>query len=136
MTESRIVEFFYVQYVPNVVGDERICIAAVTIDPDGICTMALVADWQTRVRCFDPDSDLTVLGALLREIQMRLLVPGERSEMIRQMEDSFSNVIQVSERRSCSVPDRFQSAEAFAHALLHEPFKPLPQFAPLTAVSM
>lgn len=129
MTASRNVEILYMYYVPNVVIDERICIAAVTIDPTGICTMALAADWQTRVRSFDPKSDLTFLEALLKEIEMRLLSPDERSKMIRRMEDSFSNVIQVSQRRSCKLPDGFKGAEDFSRTLLEESSKMFKQFA-------
>jgi hypothetical protein len=44
-----------------------------------------------------------MLEALLGEMQDRLSCEGTRSEMIRLMEDSFSNVLQLSQRRICPI---------------------------------
>jgi hypothetical protein len=59
-----------------------------------------------------------MLDASLREIKARLLSKVERSEMIRQMEESFSNVVQVSKRKGCLVADKRDAVEAFARSLL------------------
>jgi Protein of unknown function (DUF3037) len=127
MAGSCNVEYFFLLYVPNVVSGESIAIAAILIDStdleNGICTMSFAADWQARVRVFDPDSDLEMLRALLTEIKDRLLSRDERAEMIRQMEDSFSNVIQVSQRRKCPVAPSPETFEAFARELLGNTFK-------------
>jgi Protein of unknown function (DUF3037) len=94
MTGSTNIEYCLVQYVPNVVRDERISIAAIFIDSsdlqNGFCTVSFAQDWQNKVHLFDPDSDLEMLRALLAEIRGRLLSTSERSDMIRQLEDSFS----------------------------------------------
>jgi len=47
---------------------------------------------------------MEMLGSLLTEIRERLLSKEQRSDMIRQLEDSFSNVVQVSQRRNVRPP--------------------------------
>lgn len=123
MAKLSNIEYFVLQYVPNVANDKSIAIAAILIGSradlkKGICAMSVAADWQTQVRLLDPDSDLEMLGALLTEIKDRLLSKAERSDMIRQLEDSFSNVIQVSPRRKCPIVPSPESIEVFARELL------------------
>jgi hypothetical protein len=103
------VEYCVLHYVPNtVIRDERVSVAAIftnSSEPGNkICTMICAANWQTKVRGLDPDADLAMLDALLKEIGERLQSPSERSDMIRQIEESFSNAVWVSQRRKCSVP--------------------------------
>jgi hypothetical protein len=116
------VEYCFLRYVPNVIRDEGVSIGAIFIDPAdierGICKIHFAADWQTNVRFVDPDADLEMLKALLTEIRDRLVTEGERSDMIRQLEDSFSNVIQISERQECPVAPRPEAIDTFARELL------------------
>src|ERR1700722_6919945 len=93
-TTSTSVEYCFLNYVPNVVSNEGVSIAAIVFSPRdleaGVCAMIYAPSWQTRVRVLDPDADLETLEALLLEIRDRLLSPSDRSDMIHQMEDSFS----------------------------------------------
>jgi len=122
MLESSTIEYCLLRYVPNVVSNEGVSIAVIFIDAsdlqNGTCAMSLAADWPNKVRLLDPDSDLAMLAALLGEIRDRLLSPTERVDMIHQLEDSFSNGIQVSERRKCMVPLEPKSIDTVALALL------------------
>ena len=122
MTTSTTVEYCFLHYVPNVAADKSISIAAIFIDPtnldDGICTVCIAANWQTEVQLLDPDSDLEMLEALLKEIQDRLLSRSERYGVIRQLEDSFSNVVQISHRRKCPIAPCPEALDAFARELL------------------
>ena len=67
MTTSSNVEYFFLQYVPNVVSGEGVSMAAVFIDPtdldQGICRVCVAGDWQTKfgisipmltLRCWRP----------------------------------------------------------------------------------
>jgi hypothetical protein len=122
MTESSD-EYCLLYYVPNVLSDKSVSIAAIIFfnssDPvNGVCTMICAPDWQTEVRALDPDTDLEMLEALLTEIRGRLLSPGHRFDMIRQLEDSFSNVVQVSQRRKYPTARDSETVGAFAHRLL------------------
>lgn len=120
MTASSNLEYCVLRYAPNVIGREGVSIAAIFIDPsDQVCATIFVPHWQEIVRLFDPDSDLEMLAAMLSDIRERLLSPGNR-DMLRTIEDSFSNVIQVSERRRCPIAANLGSVEAFAHALLEK----------------
>jgi Protein of unknown function (DUF3037) len=115
-------EYCFLRYVPNVVTDGGVSIAAIFIDPAdterGICEIHFAADWQTKVCFVDPDADLEMLQALLTEIRDRFDSEGERSDMIRQIEDSFSNVIQISERQECPVAPSPEAVETLARKLL------------------
>ncbi len=131
MTPPCNVEYCFLHYVPNVGSDKRISIASILIDPtdleNGICTMSFAADWQTKVRSLDPDGDLEMLEALLVEIRDRLLSKSERSDVIRQLEDSFSNVVQISQRRKCPVVPISETVETFARELLGKTSKMSPK---------
>lgn len=125
MSESCNVEYFLLKYVPNVIEDASILIAAILVDPEdlenGMCTIRVAADWRNKVRFLDPGSDLEILEAILTEIRDQLLSKQQRSEIIRQMEDSFSNVLRVSRRGRCSVAPTPENIEALTWRLLENP---------------
>jgi hypothetical protein len=98
MTASGDVEYIVLRYAPNILSDKYVAIAGILISPGGRRRMICDPGWQSKVRIFDPDADVDMLAALLEEIRCRLLAPGECSEMLRQLEESFSNVLQVSAR--------------------------------------
>jgi hypothetical protein len=122
VTKLRAVEYCLLRYVPNVTGDEGVSIAAIVIDPSnleqGLCTMSIATDWKTRVQVLDPHSDLEMLGALLTEVRERLLSGRERCGMLHQLEDSFSNVVQVSQTRKRVVALSPETIDDFARGLL------------------
>jgi hypothetical protein len=99
MRASRHFEYIILQYVPNILSDENVGIATILISSGDRHPMICDRDWQNKVRILDPNADVDMLGKLLEEIRCRLLSPGESSEMIQQLEDSFSNILQVSARR-------------------------------------
>jgi hypothetical protein len=127
MTTSNDVEYFFLQYVPSIVRGESVSIAAIFIGPidlhEGVCRISIAGDWQTHVRCLDPDADVGMLEAVLTEIRDRLLSNVERSEIIRELEDSFSNALQISQRRKCPVSSTPENIAAFAHELFNKPSK-------------
>jgi hypothetical protein len=113
------IEYLFIEYLPTIDERRSISIAAVLFDADhmehGFFNMTFVPLWQTRVRIFDPNADLEILESLLSEIRDRLLSPLD--EMVRQLEDSFSNNIQVTKRRPGPSNSSPQTVESFAHAL-------------------
>jgi hypothetical protein len=130
MNVARNVEYCVLDYVPNIVRDKSVSIAAIFMDTsdeeNGTCTMTLASDWETQVRLLDPDADLEMVAALLTEIQERLVSPARPSEVIHQLEDSFSNIIQVSERRKCLITRGAETIESFARRLLQKKSKAPP----------
>jgi hypothetical protein len=127
MAESSNLEYCLLHYVPNLLRDKSVSIAAIVFNSgdleNGICTMIYAADWQINVRLLEPNTDLEMLNAVLTEIRNRLLSPSQRSDMIRQMEDSFSNVIQVSQRRKYRFDARPEAIGDFARRLLRKTSK-------------
>lgn len=128
-TTSTSVECCFLNYVPNIVSNEGVSIAAIVFSPRdleaGVCAMIYAPRWQTRVRVLDPDGDVETLEALLSEIRDRLLSPSDRSDMIHQMEDSFSNIVQISPRREHVLDSSPNAMEAFARGLFEQPSKHL-----------
>jgi len=101
----------------------KVSIAAIVFDsgnPDGrSCALAVAGDWRERVRDLDPDSDLEMLGAFLKELRTRLL--DDHVAVMKQLEDSFSNTIQISERRKAQIgSSRRPNIEAFAATILRQ----------------
>src|ERR1700684_2922610 len=100
MITSTGVECWLLYYVPNVLSDKTVSIAAIIIPSEGVETgargMIYAADWQSEVLLLDPHADLEVLDALLSEIRDRVLSPTQCSDMIHQLVDSFSNIVQLS----------------------------------------
>lgn len=139
MSASNYIEYFVLSYVPHVSRGEVISIAAIFFDSidleKGICTMSFAPDWQNKVQGIDSDADLEMLQALLKEIRDRLLSPSQRYEIIRQMEDSFSNLVQLSQRRKCPVAPTPESIEAFSRELLQERPKKSPGLTGMCATT-
>ncbi|MGB2602251.1 MAG: bacteriohemerythrin [Candidatus Sulfotelmatobacter sp.] len=100
------VEYFSLNYVPRALSNKSVSVAVIFVDPSwtegGVCTMSVQNDWQKKVLNIDHDADVEMLEALLKEIGNRLLPKIDRHAVISQLEDSLSNIIQVSPRRTCS----------------------------------
>ena len=130
MTESSDFEYCLLHYVPNLLRDKSVSIAVIVFDSsdleNGIRTMICAADWQTKVRILEPDTDVEMLVALLTEIRDRLLSPSQCSDMIRQLEDSFSNAVQISLRRKYRFDSSPKAVGAFARRLLEKTARILP----------
>jgi hypothetical protein len=99
MAERRQLEFFLLRYVPDAVKGEFVNFGLVAVGdgPNGaeLVDVRFARDWG-RVLCLDPQADLDVLTKLQEEIRQEIGQPRERAALLRRMEDSFSNVIQVS----------------------------------------
>jgi len=121
MGAANTIEYRIVQYVPNVISNWSLSLAVVFTDAsnpqDGVCAMSVAASWQAKIRDIDPDCDLNMIEALLSEIQTRLLSRSDRWDMIRQLDESFSNLVQVSDKHTLPSKWRPESVEEFASDL-------------------
>ncbi len=119
MAEKRHLEFFLLRYVPDAVKDEFVNIGVVMVEPGangaGFADVRFTRDWR-RVRCLDPQADVEMLEALEREIRGQLA--GDRTTLLRRLEDSFSNAIQVSPMKGCLAEDPAREIEAVASMYL------------------
>lgn len=100
MAERRQLEFFLLRYVPDAVKGEFVNFGLVAIEngPNGaeLIDVRFTKD-RSRILCLDPQADLEVLTKLQEEIQQEIGRAKDLAVLLRRMEDSFSNVIQVSE---------------------------------------
>jgi Protein of unknown function (DUF3037) len=99
MAERRQLEFFLLRYVPDAVKGEFVNFGLMAIDngPNGaeLIDVRFTRDWG-RVLWLDPQADLDVLSALQNEIRQEIGRPRDQVTLLKRMEDSFSNLVQVS----------------------------------------
>jgi hypothetical protein len=104
MNDERIqCEFFLVRYVPDTVRNEFVNIGVVLREAGRPETarVQFTRDWS-RVRCVDPEADTGMLEALETEVRERLATGTvETAAMMKILEESFSNVLQISEPKAC-----------------------------------
>ena len=111
-------EFFLLRYVPDAVKNEFVNIGVVLTSPEGVAELRMTRDWS-RVRCIDPSADVDVLEALESELKGRLSAGGEtRTAMLKKVEDSFSNLLQISETKPCLAQDPRAEVEVLAKLYL------------------
>jgi hypothetical protein len=99
LADKREVEFFVLRYVPNAVRQEFINIGILMVEVDAnrkvLAEVRFAKDWR-RLQRLDPEADVDVLEALLREIRAEVGQFRDPTMLLERMEDSFSNVIQLS----------------------------------------
>ena len=96
-------EFFLVRYVPDTVKNEFVNIGVVLREAGRPETarVQFTRDWG-RVRCVDPEADTEMLEALENEVRERLTAgTAETISMMKALEESFSNMLQISEPKAC-----------------------------------
>jgi hypothetical protein len=124
MADKRQLEFFLLRYVPDAVKDEFVNIGVVMTEPaangSGFADVRFTRDWR-RVRCLDPEADIEMLEALEREIRSQLGNVHERAVLLRKMEDSFSNLIQVSSTKGCLTEEPAKEIDVLAKLYFEGP---------------
>lgn len=104
VNNRRQCEFFLIRYVPDAVRNEFVNIGVLLREAAGAEApmLRMTRDWA-RVRCVDPEADTEMLEALEGELRMRLLeeTPEGAKPVLAVIEDSFSNLVQVTEAKGC-----------------------------------
>ena len=101
-------EFFLIRYVADAVRNEFVNIGVLLREASGAGVenapvLRFTRDWA-RVRCVDPEADTGMLEALEGELRGRLAggtVDGDARPVLEVIEDSFSNLLQVTEAKGC-----------------------------------
>lgn len=125
MAERRQLEFFLLRYVPDVVKGEFVNFGLVAMEngPNGaeLIDVRFTKD-RSRILCLDPQADLEVLTKLQEEIRQEIGRAKDLAVLLRRMQDSFSNVIQVSEVMPALTRELAAAEiETVARALLETP---------------
>jgi len=99
MADRRQLEFFLLRYVPDAVKGEFVNFGVIALadGPNGmeLIDVRFMKDWG-RVLCLDPQADLDILSALEKEIRREIGQTKDQVTLLRKMEDSFSNLVQIS----------------------------------------
>jgi hypothetical protein len=121
MAERKQLEFFLLRYVPDAVKDEFVNIGVVMVEPGanggGFAEVRFTRDWR-RVRCLDPQADVEMLAALERDIRGQLGSAPDRAVLLKRLQDSFSNLIQISPTKGLLAEDPVAEIEAMASIYL------------------
>jgi hypothetical protein len=78
----------------------------------------MAKDWD-RVRCIDPAADVETLEEVLRSVEQELA--RDREFVLKKIDDSFSNLLQVSGTKACLTEDPAQEIETLARMYLEGP---------------
>jgi hypothetical protein len=99
MADRRQLEFFLLRYVPDAVKGEFVNFGVLALEngPNGaeLIDVRIMKDWG-RLLCLDPQADLDVLSALEKEIRQEIGRTKDQVTLLKKMEDSFSNLVQIS----------------------------------------
>lgn len=121
MAEKRKLEFFLLRYVPDAVKGEFINFGLAMIEAPGLeggfADVRFARDWR-RLLCFDPQADLDLLQAMERDIRQRVVEVRNCEEVMRTLNDSFSNAIQLSGAQGCLTDDPTKEIEEMARYYL------------------
>jgi len=142
LADKRKLEFFLLRYVPDAVKEEFVNIGVVMFEPGmnrhGFVDVRFRRDWR-RVWCLDPQADVEMLQALERDVRRQIVDTHDREMLVRKLQDSFSNTIQVTAMKACEAEEPGAEIESLARLYFEglkstRPRKPSPREQILNAM--
>jgi hypothetical protein len=105
MADLQHLEFFLLRYAGNATKGESINLGVVAISPEGgeqggFADVRFIRNWR-RLHCFDPLADVEEVQAIEREIRQDLQDPQRRAELVKRLNDSWSNMIRFDRLQGC-----------------------------------
>ncbi len=136
MAERMQCRFFVLRYAPDAVKNEFINVGLVLLPPAGGAQVRFTRDWS-RVLCLDPDADVEMLQALENDMRNQLReMNGDRDLILRRIQDSFSNAVQLSDFQACLASSAVEEADELARLYLERPRRPQPAREPGARVAI
>src|SRR5262249_9438369 len=126
MIEQQKCSFFLLRYVPDAVKNEFVNIGLVLLPEAGRAELRFTRDW-TRAKCLDPQADTDLLEALESDLRGQLDANAGSDQILRKIQDSFSNALQPSEFKACLAESPAQEADALAEMYLEAPRRRAPR---------
>jgi DUF3037 family protein len=125
VSDLKQLEFFLLRYSGDATKRESINLGVVAIAPDngepgGFADVRFIRNWR-RLRCFDPLADVEEVQAIEREIRRDLADPQKREELLRRLNDSWSNVIRFDRLQGCLTPSPALELEKLSAIYLQTP---------------
>jgi hypothetical protein len=110
-------QYLVIYYSPDIVRSARINLGVILLTPTAKTpAVRFISDWQ-RIQSLHLDGDIEVVQAICRDIEHQVK-RGDAEEIVRVMEDSFSNAIQVSARLDCESVDPDEAMNTLASLYL------------------
>jgi len=130
MAEQKQLEFYLLRYMPNAVKGEFVNIGLMVIEAgEGrFAEVRFTQDWRPAER-LDPQIDTEMLQAVERHVRQQFQDPARRQLFLRKMEDSFSNLIQMSPKSIVLAEEPAREIEALASfyfKMVHQPMQRIP----------
>jgi hypothetical protein len=130
MAELTQLEFYLLRYVPNAAKGEFVNIGLMMIEAGemGFGEVRFTQDWRPAER-LDPQIDTEMLQAVERHVRQQFQDPARRDLLLRKMEDSFSNLIQLSPKSIVLAEEPAREIEALASfyfKVVHQPVQRIP----------
>lgn len=123
MGELKRFEFFVLRYVPDAVKEEFINLGLVLSEcgasGKGYSDVRFTTDWW-RVQCLDSQVDTELLQTLEADIRYQLQNMDGRDSLLRRLEDSFSNLVQLSPTRGVLTEDPAQEIKVLTKLYLEQ----------------
>jgi len=105
-TQLKPCSFFLVRYVPDIVRDEGLNIGLFIYSPQEDYLDCLFSDDFRRVRSFHPQADTDLLRELPSHFEQQIKErESSLADYVREMQESYSNLIQVTSPRPCLTAD-------------------------------
>ncbi len=118
MADLKKLEFALLRYVPDAVKDEFVNVGVLITDGNGRTEVRFTRDWR-RVRCLDPGADIEMLQALELELRRKLEKGApDRERLLKFVNESFSNTLQLSPTKSCLAESAAQEADRLVEMYL------------------
>ncbi|MGC1434330.1 MAG: DUF3037 domain-containing protein [Terriglobales bacterium] len=123
MADLKQLEFYLLRYVPYVVSGDSVSIGVLLVEPRldgfGFADVGMTSDWR-RVYCLDRQVDIEVLQGLETYIRMQLHHSQDVGLLLHKLEDSFSNLVQMSPREVCLAEDPARELKTLCSIYLEE----------------
>src|SRR5574340_268674 len=118
MADLKQCEFLLLRYMPDAVKEEFVNIGVVLLEEGAnFAGVRFTRDWR-RVRCLDPAAGVGVLEAPEADLRGQLARAAEREAFLAKLQDSCSNVLQLTAPKACLAADPQQELEALARMYL------------------
>jgi hypothetical protein len=105
MAALQQLEFFLLRYAGDVTKGESINLGVVAMSPSAsalgeFADVRFIRNWR-RLHCFDPLADVEEVEAIEREIRRDWQDPQRRADLLKRLNDSWSNVIRLEPLQGC-----------------------------------
>ncbi|MGA8429698.1 MAG: DUF3037 domain-containing protein [Candidatus Sulfotelmatobacter sp.] len=121
MSELKQLRFFLLRYVPDAVKGEFVNIGVIAkeigTNTTGFAGVRFTRDWR-RVRGIDPQVDMDVLNEFEEEIRAEVAEKHDPETLVHRLQESFSNVVQLSAPQECLTENPAKELEAIAEMYL------------------